>query len=99
MVRPDFLLQSFYSLNQVCCRSTTKDDDDDDEKPIDQPEKRKRDESFISLEPRSDNPGAHNNDTFEGAIGNFIRDGFSSGTVDPNAIKADEFNIQGLPDW
>ncbi|KAL8724762.1 MAG: hypothetical protein Q9181_006691, partial [Wetmoreana brouardii] len=49
--------------------SITKDDDENGEKTIDQPEKRdesnKRGKSFISLETRSDTPGALNNDTFE----------------------------------
>ncbi|KAL8725891.1 MAG: hypothetical protein Q9181_006251, partial [Wetmoreana brouardii] len=65
--------------------STTKDDDEDGEKTIDQPEKRdesnKRGEYFISLETRSDTPGALNNDTFEGAIGNWIIQGTRDGTL------------------
>jgi len=99
MVRQDLLLHLFSSADQGRCRSTTKDDDNDDDKLIDQPEKKKRDESFISLEPRNDTPGALNNNTFEGAIGNFINEGIASGTIDANATNAGEVTAQGLPDW
>lgn len=90
MVSRDFLLHLFSNVNQRCYRSTTKDDDNDNAKDIDQPEKMKRDESSISLEPRNDTPGVLNNNTLEGAIGNFINEGISSGTVDANATRFDE---------
>lgn len=80
-------------------RSTTKDNDEDGEKDVDQPEKMKRDESFISLEPRNDIPGPLDNDTFEGAIGNWIQQGVADGTLDTQAADAGEVNAQGLPDW
>lgn len=59
----------------------------------------KRDESFISLEPRNDTPGALNNDSFEGAVGNWIKQGVEDGTLDVQAASASEVNAQGLPDW
>ncbi|KAL9578773.1 MAG: hypothetical protein Q9212_005506 [Teloschistes hypoglaucus] len=69
------------------------DNDDDEEKNIDQPQKRdeieQRGESFISWDTRSDTPGSLENNTFEGAIGNWIIQG----------TRDDEVNAQGLPDW
>ena len=86
-----------------CYRSTTKDDDVNGEKAIDQPEKRnesnQRGGSFISLERRSDTPGPLNNNTFEGAIGNWIIQGTKDGTLDVGAAHFGEINAQGLPDW
>ncbi|KAI4121297.1 MAG: hypothetical protein LQ338_006444 [Usnochroma carphineum] len=83
--------------------STTKDDDEDGEKAIDQPEKRgedeQRGESFISLETRSDTPGPLNNDTFEGAIGNWIIQGTKDGSLNVSAAQFGDVNAQGLPDW
>ena len=83
-------------------RSTTKDDDSDEEKKIDQPEKRDqilpRGESFVSLEAR-DAYGKLDNNTFEGAIGNWIIQGTKDKTLDTNAAKVGEVNTQGLPDW
>lgn len=75
----------------------------DEEREIDQPEKRDQDnqrgESFIALEPRSDTPGPPNNDTFEGAIGNWIMQGAKDGTLNVSAAQFGEVTAQGLPDW
>lgn len=84
-------------------RSTTKDDDEDGEKTIDQPEKRdendKRGEALTSLETRSDTTGPLTNDTFEGAIGNWIMQGTKDGTLNVSAAQFGEVNAQGLPNW
>ena len=83
-----------------CCRSTTKDNDVDGEKAIDQPEKRDiHGNAIMSLEPRNDAPGAINNKSFEGAIGNWIEQGVADGTLDTSAASFGEVNAQGLPDW
>ncbi|KAL8910198.1 MAG: hypothetical protein Q9171_004496 [Xanthocarpia ochracea] len=79
--------------------STTKDNDGDEEKNVDQPQKGKRDDPLIPLDPRNDIPGPLNNDTFQGAIGNFILEGTSAGTMDIEAARAGEVNAEGLTTW
>ncbi|KAI4121338.1 MAG: hypothetical protein LQ338_006426 [Usnochroma carphineum] len=76
--------------------STTKDDDVDGEKAIDQPQKRDEDEqrgeSFISLETRSNTLGPLNNDTFAGAIGNWIIQGTKDGSLNVSAAHFGELH-------
>ncbi|KAL8665410.1 MAG: hypothetical protein Q9202_002303 [Teloschistes flavicans] len=53
----------------------------------------------LSLDTRSGSSGSLYNNTFEGAIGNWIIQGTQDGTLNVSATQFGEVDTQGIPTW